>query len=118
MTLDNDERYFLEITAELLTDHKAQVVGSTIAKWWLVLSAIQYAWRDKNLSAPLRQAYREIGDKLAHLILGDHPDAHRIIEAGWNPELDQPASSSDQRNEALEYLRTLYPRGHSEITGE
>lgn len=108
MTPEEFEQYCLEMTAELMTDQTPKTVGSSIVNWWLMLTSIQYTWRDENLSAPMRYELRRLGDKLATMLLQHHPDAKRLIEAGWDTSLDRYPSSAESRNDAIEFLRGMY----------
>ena len=108
MTPEELDQYFLETTAEIMTDHSDKMAEFKMVDWWLMLSSIQYTWRDENLSKPMRDALRLIGGNLAKLIIGRHPDAKMLIEAGWDQSLDRYPSSSESRDDAIAFLKGMY----------
>lgn len=102
------EQYYLEMTAELMTDHEPLMAELMTVKWWMLLTAVQYTWRDENLSKPMRDMFKLIGGQLGDMLLYNHPDAKKLIEAGWDTSLDRRPSSAEQRDDAIDFLRGMY----------
>jgi hypothetical protein len=89
MSIDSEfVKYSEEITAEVMTDLSVLPANTSVQRMWLILSALQYTWRDPQLSKPTRDTLRDIGNGCAAAILSRHPDARRLIDAGWDVDYD------------------------------
>lgn len=85
------------VAGKAMADTTELPVTIQIRDAWMLLSAVQLASRHPELPPLLRQRIEEVGRQFQAAIAARHPDTSIVLEAGWNPEFDQPTAGSKRR---------------------
>jgi hypothetical protein len=79
---------FIEATHRVMSDQTPLTVNISIMQAWLMVSAVQLAWRHPGLSGAMKRHLREIADQFGDRIVEIHPESRDLLDAGWQPEYD------------------------------
>lgn len=84
----NFERYAIRMTNEIMRTEYPVLLETTSRELWLVLSTIQYSWREPNLSQSMRDALRQLATPYEVGLLTMFPESADMIAAGWDISMD------------------------------
>lgn len=85
----NDQE-FLAAAKAAMYDQSPVTWNLTIADCWMMISAIQLAFRHPQLQAPLKANLVRMCDAVIDTIAQKHPEAREALNMGWNPQHDKP----------------------------
>jgi hypothetical protein len=98
-----DERQFMKVAAEAMSDETILPVNISIMQAWMLVSGLQLATRHPGIGAPLREHLVGIARQFQEAIEQQHPGAHEALEMGWKQQFDvkrdRPFSKNSRRHQ-------------------
>lgn len=90
-----NDREATEIVGKCMTDETPLTVNIMIKDAWLLVSAIQLATRHPELSVWMKDSLFNSAEKFQVAVENLHPEAHELIEMGWDKRYDGLDSIDD-----------------------
>jgi len=84
------EQEILDLTRDALADTEPFMVITDCASCWMIVSALQLAWRHPGLDDRMKDIIRDIGGTFSAPIMGKHPESFPVLEMGWDTSMDVP----------------------------
>lgn len=84
-----DQQAYIEIAQRCMTDEQPIAVTTKIKEAWILVSALQLAYRHPGLTPTMAGAIEQIGRQYQAAITQAHPDAAPLLEMGWDSQFDK-----------------------------
>lgn len=78
----------MEITRRVMSDENPVQFSGQIRDIWLLISVAQLATRHPEIGDHIIERVTHIAREMQKAIADRHPDAHELIEMGWDEQHD------------------------------
>lgn len=89
----SDEIRFMSIARKVLEDKTPLQTDIDIGSAWTLVAALQLATRNPGMTPDLRLRITNVGRAFQASIEVLHPEAHELLEKGWNEKFDRRRGS-------------------------